>query len=123
MKCIEINKQKFVEKYYLNLATEEEIKIAEDHILSCDFCFQELYDLAPLLVNLEEHPKVLKEVETTFRWQIFFGKIKSLFTSVNNLILISERKLIMRFRRKIVTFGKRGQCCPDRFAADPRHVF
>ena len=57
MKCIDSKIKKMVSLYQFNLLDEQQRTKVEAHLLECDACFQELYQLSPVVENLLEMPE------------------------------------------------------------------
>lgn len=56
MKCIDPKFKKLVSLYQYNLLPEEEKNRVEAHLLECDACFQEAYQLAPAIETMQTMP-------------------------------------------------------------------
>jgi len=58
MKCIDPDTGKLISLYEFNQLTEEEKKTFEIHLLHCDFCFQSLYEMSPVVDLMRENPQL-----------------------------------------------------------------
>jgi hypothetical protein len=54
MTCIDEKIGKLIGNYELSLLTKEERRQFENHLLDCEYCFQSLYQTAPLAVLMRE---------------------------------------------------------------------
>jgi len=58
MKCTDQEKAKLIGSYELGLLSREEKERFEAHLLECDACFQDLYELSPAVAMLREEGMV-----------------------------------------------------------------
>lgn len=56
MKCIDPNMKKLVSLYQFNLLEEDKKISVEAHLLECDACFHETYQLSPAVENMQDMP-------------------------------------------------------------------
>lgn len=61
MKCIDPKMKKLVSLYHFNLLQEEQKISVEAHLLECDACFQETYQLSPAIENMQEIPECFND--------------------------------------------------------------
>ena len=61
MKCIDPKMKKLVGLYQFNLLQEEQKISVEAHLLECDACFHETYQLSPAIENMQEMPECFND--------------------------------------------------------------
>lgn len=57
MKCIDPNIGNLISLYEFNQLSDEERRKFETHLLECDYCFQNLYSLSPVIEKIKEDPE------------------------------------------------------------------
>lgn len=57
MKCIEIKIGNMITRYQMGLVSSDEKKLYETHLLKCDACFCEFYEMDPVFEQLKVEPK------------------------------------------------------------------
>ncbi len=58
MKCINPAIGKLISRYEFGQLSEEERIAFESHILDCDYCFQSLYEMAPVVELMRQNPQL-----------------------------------------------------------------
>lgn len=91
MKCTNPKLKKLVSLYQFNLLDEQEKITVEAHLLECDSCFEELYQLSPIIDVMEEMPECFNEVLKTKP-----GFLGRMFSTV--------KKWLRTFREQSISF-------------------
>lgn len=58
MSCTDSNVGELITLYEFGELSEDDRRKFEAHLLSCDYCFQSLYELAPAIARMRESPKL-----------------------------------------------------------------
>ena len=66
MKCMNPQIAQLITRYELNLVSEEERRSFENHLLQCDACFKDFYEMSPVIeVMSENRQELLQAIEST----------------------------------------------------------
>ena len=82
MKCVDPAIGKLISLYEFGQLTEEERKAFEVHLLNCDFCFQSLYEMSPVVELMRDNPESFLQALSVEKGVPVGAKVKGVWDSL-----------------------------------------